>query len=583
MPDYITSIDQLDEDTLHLVPLGGQSELGQVIWAFIYQSSILLVDAGATYPQKELPGVDLLLPNTNFLEANQKHIVGLALTNGHEEHVGAVAYLATHVQIPRVMAPPQVVSMIGQGCYKLYGEDTRVNAEAIQYRNDYRLGPFYLEWIRSNNAIADASCLKISCPGGVVLYTSGFKIEQGTGEMIDLHRLSAIGDNGVDILISDSSNVEAPGYSPSEHTVESRLHKIAQEAAGRVIVVMPATNTYRLNALYAAAAQSGRKLILSGETLQKVALSTAMAGHLAMDTANAIGSSFTEVKSRSIPDKGVMVVASSIECDPIRILEDITYDEHPEIHLQAGDTIVFSSDIMPGELRHMANVLDRLLSRHVDCIYAVRNGVNVSKHAAQEELKCMLNVAKPAIFVPAIGEGRHIARHAELARHYGINPGAIFTMRNGQCLAYKPFDPTDADIIGEIESAPVLFNRDQGERVTTSSVNERRSLSLEGILTVGLTVDQSGNLLAEPDIKCGASGFQLSRQWEELSGEMPEIVKEAVDRAFSRALISFDREQGMIDAHTALRSVVRESVVKAVRSRLSAKPTVQVIVHQVDK
>jgi len=139
LPDYITSIDQLDEDTLHLVPLGGQSELGQVIWAFIYQSSILLVDAGATYPQKELPGVDLLLPNTNFLEANQKHIVGLALTNGHEEHVGAVAYLATHVQIPRVMAPPQVVSMIGQGCYKLYGEDTRVNAEAIQYRNDYRL------------------------------------------------------------------------------------------------------------------------------------------------------------------------------------------------------------------------------------------------------------------------------------------------------------------------------------------------------------------------------------------------------------------------------------------------------------
>jgi ribonuclease J len=580
LPDYLSNISALDPDTLYLAPLGGQSELGQVLWVLIYQEAILLVDAGATFPNFDLPGVDLLLPNTNFLEANQDKVVGLALTNGHEEHAGGVVYLASHVKIPKIMAPNLVVSMIQQGCFQLYGEEPRMNLEGVTLGEEYRVGPYFIEWVRGNNAVSEASCLKIACAGGTVLYTSGFKFEQTPtdGAMIDLRRLSTIGDEGVDILISDSSNVEATGYCPSENIVETRFYKLASEVKGRFIVVMPATNTYRLRSLFDTAQKLDRKVILLGETLQRVAISAAMTGHLHFEPR--VSGVCADLTSGNLKDEQVLVVASSCEADPIRVLEDIAFDRHRELSLKAGDTVVFSSEIMPGELRHLANILDQLLLKKVVCVYGKSAGVHVSKHAAQEELKCMLSIAKPRVFLPAIGEGRHIARHAELAHYFGLSSDTVFTLKNGEMLGYSAYSPEPAEVVGEIESQSVLFNREQGERVTTASVNERRALSMEGIVSIGISLDEAGNLLGTPSIECGASGFLLSRQWAQLKAELPALVEDSVGRTFAKSVNAFDPLQGNVEAHSAVRSVVRESVVKALRSRMGAKPTVHVTVHQ---
>ena len=483
MSDFITSLADFDPSAVYAVALGGQAEMGLVLWLFIHQGQILIVDAGASYPATELPGVDLFLPNTNFLEANQDKIAGLILTNGHEEHCGAVSYLLSHVKVPRVMAPPFVATLIRDNTYDLYGDSSGAGKggqalpelEQIETRKQYKVGPFGLEWIDCNNAIADSCALKISTGCGNIVYTSSFKLDQTPvdGNLLDVGRLAAIGDDGVELLISDSANVEEQGYTPSEKKLAQKFNSLSKNSRGRLIVVAPATNTHRLKILVEAARLGNRRVILIGDTLHKVAVAAAMTGHLPFDQKNS--ASLSDLTKLS--DEQVFVIASSIEADPINTLDQLATGTHPQFALKDGDTLVFSSDVMPGHARHMGIILDELLTRNVKCIWGTRQGVHVSKHASREELKMIVATVKPHYFVPAIGEGRHITQHGELSEDVGLQSDQVFCLANGDVFELSG---GFASVMGNIESQPVLFNREQGERVTTASVNERRALSLEG-------------------------------------------------------------------------------------------------------
>lgn len=575
MSDFLTTWPELDYQSLYAVPVGGQGELGQVMWLFIYQGEMIIVDAGASYPAKELPGVDLLLPNSSFLEANQDKITALLLTNGHEEHAGALTYLTHHVSIPRIMAPPFVAELINQNVYDLYGPSeasavaTFPPMEVVEVKKSYQVGPFEVEWIVSNNAIADACALRIKCDGGTVIYTSSFKYDQTPvdGILLDVGRLATIGDAGVDLLISNSANIEAGGYTLSEKVVAGAMDKLVSKAPGRVIVVMPGTNTHRLQILFDVAARAKRKVVLIGETFHKIAISAAITGNLNFE--RSIQGSADNLSSMT--DREVLLIASSTEADPINVLDDMAYDCHPTVTLKEGDTIVFSSDVLPGRARHMAHILDELLVKNVAVVWGQRQGVHVSKHGAKEELKLMLSVTNPRYFAPAIGEGRHITQHGEMAASFGLDESCVFSLSNGDLLEIRKGIAT---IAGSIAFQPVLFNREQGERVTTASVNERRILSLEGAVTIGLTVTAGGEVVTGPTIEVGASGFLRSTEWAGMREELDGIVKEAINRSKKDL-------KANADITVALRSSVREAVVKALRSRLSAKPTVQVLVHQV--
>src|SRR5579885_3383982 len=456
MAGIITGSADLRYDRLSLIPLGGQGEVGQVLWVVSYGGELLLIDAGAAYPGEDLPGVDLLLPNTNFLEANQERILALILSNGHEEHSGAVTYLLRHLAIPKIMAPRFVSQLLSQSAVlsQNQAESERLSEvlDTIEVRKPYQIGPFEVEWLQVNNAIADACALRIGTPEGTIIYTSSFKLDQTPvdGRFLDIAGLAAAGDKGVMLLISDSAGVENNGYTLSELSIKADLLKHVEQATGRVAIVFPGTNTSRLQILFDIAQMTGRKVVLLGESLISTTLSAAVTGNLIYD--RQIEASTKQLST--LADKHVLILASGIESEPLHVLTDLAYGRNDEVRLKEGDTVIYSANVMPGKMRNMAMVLDQLLSLSVKTIQAGQFApIHVSKHASREELKLMLSITRPRYFIPAIGEGRHIMHHAQLGIEWGLDPSNVFPMYNGEIFELKN---GIASLIGTVESQAVL-------------------------------------------------------------------------------------------------------------------------------
>lgn len=548
----------LKQDRLSLFALGGQKELGQILWVASYGGKLLLLDAGAAYPLRSLPGVDLLLPNMNFLTQHQDRILALVLTNGHEEHSGATKQLLKHVKIPKILAPGFVANLLSGQI-----QDSGIAIDTIEPRQKYELGPFSVEWIRVNNAIADAYALSLDTPEGRIVYTSSFKLDQTPvdGKSFDLARLAALGDQGVKILIGASAGVETMGYSPSERQLTKPLHTVISSASSRVVTIIPGFNTHRLQLLFDLAKSCGRKVVLYGETLIQAAVAAVVTGNLNYDRKLEAG-----LKDlANLDGHKVLIVATGVEGNPLNLLNDLAYGRLEDLALCENDTVVYSASLPQGSLRVMANILDQLMSNNISVYWGEKDKVHVQQDACQEELKLMLNLTKPEYFVPAMGEGRHIAHHAQLAINWGLSPFSIYKLDNGQVLEVKG---QSLDFGEEIEAQPVLFDRAQGERVTTYSVQERRSLSQEGILTVVLAVDSNLNLLTEPQVESHASAFINSTSWQEVQGEVINQVK---------AIVSGRSEK--MDAQQ-LRAQIREAVNKMIRSKLRSRPLIHIVVQE---
>lgn len=575
MSQIVTGDLVLKRDSLAVIPLGGQSEIGQSLWILIYGGEILLIDAGLAYPTQEMPGVDLLFPNTNFLKANEDKITALVLTNAHDEHCGAVSYLLHQLKIPKIMGPKYVSTFLAQ-CAIVANKDTGFPCpvvDTIDIGTSYNIGPFDVEWVAVNDAIADACALKINTPEGTVLYTSSFKLDQTPvdNRFMDIRKLAQAGDNGVMLLIGDSAGIETEGYTPSEKAVIPSLTRAVQQALGRVIVVMPGTNTHRLQILFDIAKQTGRKVALLGETLMRTAISAAITGNLLYD--RSIESTLEEV--HKFPDSQILILATGLDGDAMSAILDLAESTQKDLTLREGDTVIYSAGVASGRSRQMAMILDHFLSLGVKSVYGVRQGVHVSNHASREELKFMLSIVNPKYFVPALGEGRHIMHHAQMAVEWGIPSESVFPLKNGEILE---IDNGLATISGTIESQAVMFNREQGESVSPFSVTERRSMSTEGIVSVGLVVDKDGKLVSGPTIEVGAAGFLKSSEWETVRGELRQAIIDSVHRMQIPEPIE-DVEMPQFDIN-ALRSAVREVSMKALRSKLQSKPTVQVMVHE---
>lgn len=553
---------ELKYDRVSIVPLGGQSELGQVLWMISCAGEIILIDAGAAYPSQDMPGVDLLLPNTSFLEANQDRIKALLLTNGHEEHSGGVSYLLSHLNIPHIMGPRFVTTLVSQGLKN--ADNTKI--DTIEMNHPYRIGNFEVEWIRVNDAIADACALRIGTPEGNIIYTSSFKLDQTPvdNRLLDFNQLAKIGDKGVLLLISDSSGVETAGYTQSEKIVAPNLEKHIAGAKGRTIVVVPGTNTHRLQILFDLAQKHNRKVVLYGDTLLQTAVVAVITGNLTYD--RKIESSLENINK--LKDQEVLIVASGPEGDAFKALQNLAFDKCDDLKLKAGDTIIYSSDVTPGRSRQMAMILDQCLAKDVTAIQGTKQNVHVAAHPSQEDLKFMLSLIKPQLFVPALGEGRHIMQHAQLAIDWGVPPESVFPLQNGEILEID--NGFVALSNATVESTGVLYNREQGERVTTFSVKERTVLSIEGVVTIGIAVGTNKELLSGPTIEANGSGFLRSDTWKKVQTDLMKAVLDA--HAFW--LTTKDPDI------SSLRSQVREVANKTIRGQLQSKPVVQVLVHE---
>ncbi len=572
MPAQDNLITQIDLPGLAVIPLGGQSELGQVLWVISYKDEILVIDAGASYPTSVLPGVDLLLPNTSFLEANQNRICAVLLTNANEEYSGAVSYLVQHIKVPKIMAPKFVACMLEQLKHDLPGGHAllQTKIETVEIRHSYQIGSFVVEWIRVNDAVAEACALRISTGEGTIIYTTSFKLDQTPvdGQIADISRLAQLGDEGVTLLIGPSAGVERAGYSESELVLYERLSNCIEKAQARVIVLMSGTNTYRLQILLDLAKQYSRKTLLMGDALTRSAVASAMTGNLIFDPEQQTGLK----ESKNIADKDLMIIATGKEGNAMTILSELALGECEQISIRSGDTIIFSADIPPGRLRHMAMLLDQFLLSGVTVYWGEEQGVHVARNARQEELKLMLSVTRPKYFIPSFGEGRHIMHNAKLAYDWGMLPSTVYPLQNGQILA---IENELASVIGRVEHQAVLVNRDQGERVTTFTVNERRAMSQEGLITISLVIDQDGRLVSGPKFDCGAASFRDAKQWQDACLEITGVVKEAIDK---KAVDATGREADL--GVGAIRGLIRETALKILRTRLQTKPVLQIVIQQ---
>lgn len=566
MAVVIDGVTELKYDRLSVVPLGGQSEIGQVLWAFSYAGEILLVDAGACYPPTDLPGVDLLLPNTNFLTANQDRVTALLLTNGHEEHCGAVAYLLNRVKIPRILAPRFVSELVTQTLHAT-GETFRTVIDTVEPRHSYKIGVFDVEWIPVNDAIADASALRINTPEGVVLYTSSFKLDQTPvdNRHMDVARLAQAGDSGVTLLISDSAGTEHRGYTPSEKSVTAGIERHLASAEGRFVVVMNGTNTHRLQILFDLAKRTNRKVVLYGDTLIQTAVAAVVTGNLIYD--RSVEASLADLKK--LPDNQILIVATGEEGEALGAFYALAYGKRADLALKRNDVVLFSAVIYPGQSRRLATILDQYLALGIKAVVGSREGIHVSNHASQEELKLMLSITKPRFFVPAIGEARHIMHHAQLAMDVGIPSDNVFPLRNGHVLEISK---GTASRVGAVESEAVFFNRNQAESVTRFSVNERRSLSTEGVLTIACLIDSKWNLIQPPSMEGAALGFVHSREWGVARADLLHNIADVIAK---------HREVAGSDL-VSLRAAVREVASKTVRSKMQCKPTIQIVIHEVE-
>ena len=570
MPAQEDLISEIDWNRLSVLPLGGQSELGQVLWIVAYQGEMLIIDAGAAYPTRDLPGVDLLMPNTNFLKANEGRVLGLLLTNGNEEYSGAVPYIAKHINLPKIMAPSFIACLVEQIKHDLPAEHPlqKVEIETVEIRRQYQIGPFTVEWIRVNDAVAEACALQISTAAGTIVYTTSFKLDQTPvdGQLADISRLAELGDKGVTLFIAPSAGVERTGYSQSEMALNTRLGTHIDQAQGRVIVLMSGTNTYRLQILFDLAKRHKRKILLVGDVLTRCAVAAAMSGNLIYYPELEISPG----ELKTIPDDKVLIVATGKEGDALPILVELAAGHQEDIGTKRGDTIIFSAELQPGRLRQMAMLLDQFLLSKIAVYWGEEQGVHVTRNAGQEELKLLLSLICPHYFVPAFGEGRHIMHHAKLARDWGMPKESVFPLQNGEVLN---FENGVAIIQGRVENQAVLINRDKGELVTTFTVNERRAMSQEGLITVSLVIDEAGKLLSGPQFDCGAASFRYSTQWQEACQQMNESILAAIEKA-SRD----DNGEEVVLDQVAIRSIVREIANKTLRARLQTKPVLQIVI-----
>jgi len=565
-------IKHIDGPQLTVVPLGGQSELGQVLWLISYKGEIIIVDAGAAYPTRESPGVDLLLPNTTFLEANQDRIKALLLTSGNEEYLGAVPYLVKHVTVPKIMAPKFVCCLLEQTKEDLPADHPLkdIPIENIETKQTYSIGPFKVEWIKVNDSAAQVSALLISAGHNEIVYMTSFKLDQTPtdNEMADIARLAKLGEKGITLLIGSSAGIEKPGYSESESSLYDKLHSRISKARGRVIVLMSGTNTYRLQTLIDIAKTCSRKILLLGDSLIRSAVASTMIGNLVYEPELEL--SLDDLDKTA--DKNILVVAAGKEGNPMSALAELGEGIYRDLSTKSSDTIIYSSEIQPGRLRQMAMLLDQFLLADIKIYWGEEQGVHVPRTASQEELKLILSLTKPDYFIPAFGEGRHIMHHAQMATECGMTAESIFPLQNGQMLT---IEHGDAAIAGRVEYQAVLVNREHGERITTFTVNERRAMSSEGLITISLIIDSEGKLVSGPQFDCSAASFRYSLQWKEACTEMTKNIIEAISNKISDAKKSKDEMD-----ESAIRALVRDTAFKTLRAQLQTKPVLQIIIQR---
>ncbi|HHW30822.1 MAG TPA: ribonuclease J [Clostridiaceae bacterium] len=507
---------------LKIIPLGGLQEIGKNITVFEYGDDIVVVDCGLAFPEDDMLGIDLVIPDVTYLEKNKEKVRGIVITHGHEDHIGALPYVLKDINVP-VYGTRLTLGLLE---YKLAEHkmlaDVKLNT--IKQGDTITLGCFKIEFIRSNHSIADSVALAIYTPVGTIVHTSDFKIDYTPidGEPMDLKRLAEIGKEGVLLLMADSTNVERPGYTMSEKTVGATFEEIFMNSRGRILVATFASNVHRIQQVINSAVKSNRKVAVCGRSIVNVVNVAKELGYLTIPEGV-----FVDIDNidKYSPDR-VVIITTGSQGEPMAGLSRMAASDHRKVDIVPGDLVIISASPIPGNEKMIFKVINELFKKGAEVIYESLDEIHVSGHACQEELKLIHTLVKPKFFIPVHGEYRHLKRHANLANSLGMPLQNIFIMDNGNVLELTS---DSAKMNGNVTAGKVLVDGLGVGDVGNIVLRDRKHLSQDGLIVVVITIDnETGAVIAGPDII--SRGFVYVRESEDLMEQVKAIIKGSIEK-----------------------------------------------------
>ena len=502
--------------------LGGLNEIGKNITVFECENDMVVVDCGMAFPDDDMMGVDLVIPDFTFIEKNVDKIRGIVITHGHEDHIGAMPYLLKKVKLP-IYSTALTLGLI-DGKLKEHGLQGKVQLNTVKPGQTVRLGCFGVEFIHVNHSISDAVGLAIHSPAGTVLHTGDFKIDCTPlkEEMIDLGRIAELGQQGVLALMADSTNVDRPGYTPTERKISDAFEKLFLQAADqRIIIATFASNISRVQQIINCAAKHGRKVALSGRSMINVMGIASELGYLDIPEGLLID---IDLLNRYPKDKVVLITTGS-QGEPMSALTRMAFADHRKVEVGPGDCIIISAKPIPGNEKMVSTVIDELLKRGCDVVYESSHEIHVSGHASQEELKIIHGIVKPQYFIPVHGEQKHLRKHAELARSMGMNSENIFIGTIGDAVELNQ------NYMKQLPSVPagrILVDGLGVGDVGSIVLRDRKHLAEDGLIVVVCTISQDdGHVVAGPDVV--SRGFVYVRESERLMVESRDLVTRVLE------------------------------------------------------
>ena len=518
-------------ERVRIVPLGGLEQIGMNITAFETEESIIVVDCGLAFPEDDMLGVDLVIPDITYLQDNRDKVKGFVITHGHEDHIGALPYVLKELNVP-IYATNLTMAIIENKLkeHNLMGVTRR---KVVSYGQYINLGDFRIEFIRTNHSIADSAALAIYTPAGVIVHTGDFKVDYTPvyGDSIDLARFGELGKKGVLALMADSTNVLKPGFTMSERTVGKTFDTIFDEnEKSRIIVATFASNVDRVQQIINSARKHGRKVIVEGRSMVNIINTAVELGYI--QAPDNIIISIEEMKNYS--DEQIVLVTTGSQGEAMAALSRIAASIHRKVTIKPGDTVIFSSNPIPGNEKSVSKVINELSMKGAKVIF---QDAHVSGHACQEELKLIYSLVRPKFAIPVHGEYRHLLRHGELAQEMGISKENVVIMKSGNVLELKE---DSAKIVGEVQAQGIMVDGLGVGDVGNIVLRDRQHLSENGLLVVVLTMERgSGQVLAGPDIV--SRGFVYVREAENLMDECLEIVNIALERLFDRGITDWGK------------------------------------------
>lgn len=521
---------------LKIIPLGGLEQIGMNITAFEYEDSIIVVDCGLSFPDDDMLGIDLVIPDVTYLKENAEKVKGFIITHGHEDHIGALPYVLRDINVP-IYATKLTMGIIENKLneHNLTGNTKR---KVIKFGQFINLGQFRIEFIKTNHSIVDAAALAIYSPAGTVVHTGDFKVDYTPvfGDAIDLQRFAEIGKKGVLALMCDSTNAERPGFTQSEKTVGKTFDTLFTEHKDtRIIIATFASNVDRVQQIINSAYKFGRKVVVEGRSMVNIIETATALGYLDIPDKTLID--IEQLKNYS--DEKTVIITTGSQGESMAALSRMAGDIHKKISIGPGDTVIFSSNPIPGNEKTVTNVINKLLVKGADVIF---QDVHVSGHACQEEIKLIYSLLHPKYAIPVHGEYKHLKAQAKLAKELGIPKENIFIMMSGDVLE---LDKNEAKITGKVPVGGILVDGLGVGDVGNIVLRDRQHLAEDGILIVVLALDAySDQLVSGPDIV--SRGFVYVRESDELMEEARQIVDESVHGCLDRGISDWGKIKGGI-------------------------------------